>query len=175
MSTPTNPIPEPPPRGRIAWFNGNHVAANILMFFLIIGGIISAATMRTETFPSIDLRLITVTVPYPGATPYEVADSITSRVEQALQGIEGVKRIASTPSEGMGVINVELKDFADADDVYNEVDTAVSGLSGFPPANAERPIVKKARPTPNVLTLAIHGNTPESTLRFWADTIEDEL
>ncbi len=163
------------PRGLIAWFNDNHVAANILMLFLVVGGLISASNMRTETFPSIDPRLITVTVPYPGATPYEVADGITSRVEHALQGIEGVKRITATASEGSGVINVELNDFADADDVYNEVETAVNGLVAFPPADAERPVVVKARPTPNVLTLAIFGEAPEKTLRFWADTIEDEL
>ncbi len=163
------------PRGLIAWFNDNHVAANILMLFLVIGGLISAASMRTETFPSIDPRLVSVSVIYPGATPYEVADGITSRVEQAVQGIEGVKRITATASEGRGVINVELNDFADADDVYNEVETAVNGLVAFPPADAERPVVVKARPTPNVLTLAIFGDAPEKTLRFWADTIEDEL
>ncbi|GAB5561765.1 MAG: efflux RND transporter permease subunit [Synoicihabitans sp.] len=163
------------PRGLIAWFNDNHVAANILMMFLVIGGIISATQMRTETFPAIDPRLITVSVPYPGATPYEVADGITSRVEQALQGIEGVKRITSTASEGLGLVRVELNDFADADDVYNEVETAVNSLVSFPPADAERPIVTKVKATPNVLTLAIFGEASEKTLRFWADTIEDEL
>ena len=167
--------PEPRPTGLIAWFNDNHVAANILMVFLVLGGVVSALSMRTETFPSIDPRVITVTVPYPGATPYEVADSITSRIEEAVQGIEGVKRVTATASEGRGVVRVELKDFVDADDVYNEVDTAVNGLTAFPPADAERPVVVKARPTPNVLTLAIHGDAPEQTLRFWADTIEDEL
>jgi len=169
------PSPEPKPTGLIAWFNDNHVAANILMAFLIVGGIISVATMRTETFPSIDPKLITVVVPYPGATPYEVADSITSRVEEALQGIDGVKRIASTASEGRGIINVELDDFADGDNVYNEVETAVNSLTAFPPANAERPIVSRVRATPNVLTLAIYGEASERTLRFWGDTIEDEL
>ncbi len=174
MASP-DPHPEPRPTGLIAWFNDNHVAANILMAFLVIGGLVSTLNMRTETFPSIDPRVITVTVPYPGATPYEVADSITSRIEEAVQGIEGVKRVTATASEGRGVVSIELKDFADADDVYNEVDTAVSGLTAFPPADAERPIVVKARPTPNVLTLAIYGDAPEKTLRFWADTIEDEL
>jgi multidrug efflux pump subunit AcrB len=162
-----NPISEPPPKGLIAWFNDNHVAANILMGFLVIGGIISVSGLRTETFLSIDPQRITITVPYPGATPYEVADSITSRVEQAVQGIEGVKRITATASEGRGVITVELKDFADGDNVYHEVDTAVNALTAFPPANAERPIVSRVRSTPNVLTLAIYGGAPENTLRFW--------
>ncbi|MEM0912199.1 MAG: efflux RND transporter permease subunit [Pseudomonadota bacterium] len=162
-------------RGLISWFINNPVAANIMMFLFVIGGIISATSMRTETFPSLDPKMITVSVPYPGATPYEIADAITSRVEEALLGIDGVKRIASTATEGSGIINVELEDFADTDNVYNEVETAVNSLSEFPPQDAERPVITKAKVTPNVLTLALYGDAPEATLRFWAQTIEDEL
>ncbi len=161
--------------GLINWFIHNHVAANILMMLFIIGGILGVKAMRTETFPSIDPRLITVSVVYPGATPYEVADAITRRVEEDLVGIEGVKRVSSIASEGAGIINVELLDFANADDVYNDVETAVNSLIDFPPENAERPIIKKARVTPNVMTLAIHGNVNDFTLKYWAETIEDEI
>ena len=61
-------------RGLISWFANNHVAANIMMMLFIVGGFASMTNMRTETFPQIDPRLIVVTVAYPGATPYEVAD-----------------------------------------------------------------------------------------------------
>ena len=86
--------------GLIYWFVENHVAANILMLLFVVGGIVTVKNMKTETFPSIDPRLVTVSVVYPGASPNEVADSITSRVEDELVGIEGVKRVASTASEG---------------------------------------------------------------------------
>ena len=167
--------PEKKPKGIINWFIHNHVAANILMFLFIIGGIISVKSMRTETFPSIDPKIITVSVAYPGATPYEIADSITSRIEEEVVGIEGVKRVASTATEGVGSINVELLDFSDPDNVYNEVETAVNSLIDFPPKNAQRPIISKMRVTPNVMTLAIHGNVNEYTIKHWAETIEDEL
>lgn len=161
--------------GLISWFLDNHVAANILMLLLVVGGIVTVNNMRTETFPSIDPRLITVSVAYPGATPFEVADSITNRVEESLLGIEGVKRVASNASEGSGRINVELFDFANADDVYNDVETAVNSLIDFPPEDAERAIISKVRVTPNVLTLALHGDVEEGVLKYWAETIEDEL
>ncbi|MEO0511166.1 MAG: efflux RND transporter permease subunit [Verrucomicrobiota bacterium] len=167
--------PIQPERGIIAWFGENHVAANILMLFLIIGGILSIAAMRSETFPSIDPKQINITVPYPGATPSEVADSITSRVEESLQGIDGVKRVTSTASEGIGVVSVELEDFADGEQVYNDVETAVNGLSAFPPEDAERPTISRLRATPNVLTLAIYGDVDEHGLRYWSDFIDDEL
>jgi len=159
----------------ISWFIDNHVAANILMLLLLVGGIISVMGMRTETFPTIDPRLIAVSVNYPGATPYEIADSITRRVEEELVGIEGVKRIASTASEGYGVVNIELEDFIDADDVYNEVETSVNSLINFPPQDAEKPIISKVKVTPNVLTLAIYGDVDEYSLRYWADFVEDQL
>jgi len=161
--------------GLIAWFADNHVAANILMFLFLAGGIFSVFNMRTETFPAIDPKLINVSVVYPGASPYEVADSITKRVEEALLGTEGVKRISSRASEGIGVVNVELEDFVNADDVYNDVDTAVNSLSDFPPADAERVSINKVKVTPNVLSLALHGNVSEDVLKYWAETIEDEL
>jgi len=162
-------------RGIIAWFAHNHVAANILMMLFLVGGVFSISQMRSETFPSIDPKLITIAVPYPGATPFEVADSITSRVEEALIGTEGVKRITSKASEGYGVITVELEDFANGDDVYNDVETSVTSLSDFPPEDAERAIITKVKITPEVLNLALHGDVPEETLKYWAETIENEL
>lgn len=163
------------PRGYISWFIHNHVAANILMLLFIVGGLMSAVTMRTETFPTIDPRLITVTVPYPGATPYEVAESITNRVEEGLVGLDGVKRITATASEGVGVVQVELYDFTNADDVLSDVETAVDSLIDFPPDNAERPRVVKVRVTPQVMTLALYGNASEHALKYWAEQIEDEI
>lgn len=164
-----------PQKGLIAWFAHNHVAANIMMVLFLVGGLISIFNMRSETFPQIDPRLITISVVYPGATPYEIEDSITSRVEESLIGIEGVKRISSKASEGYGLINVELEDFANADDVYNDVETNVNALSDFPPEDAERPIVSKTKITPSVMMLALHGEVDEGTLRYWAENIEDEL
>ena len=112
--------------GPVAWFVKNHVAANILMMLFIFGGILSVLGMRSETFPSIDPKLITISVSYPGATPYEIATSITKRAEEALIGIDGIKRISSRASEGNGLIKIHLEDFVDPDDVYNDVETTIS-------------------------------------------------
>ena len=161
--------------GLISWFAGNHVAANILMMLFLVAGLFSVMSMRSETFPQIDPRTVVVSVTYPGATPYEIEDAITSRVEDSLVGITGVKRITSTASEGYGYVTVEMEDFADADDVYSDVETNVNALSDFPPENAERPTITKTKLTPNVMNLALHGEVSEHVLRYWGETIEDEL
>jgi len=175
MTKPISEMDTPPARGLIQWFISNKVAANILMLFFVVGGLISVGSMRTQTLPDIDPYLITVSVVYPGATPNEVANSITRRVEESLKGIDGVKRIASTASEGLGIINVNIMDLVDADQVYNRVETAVNSLQDCPPEEAERPVVTHERPTPKILSLAGHGNTEKATSKYGAENIEEEI
>lgn len=167
--------PTGPGFGLIRWFAHNHVAANLLMIFLIGGGLFALMNMRTETFPSIDPRLITVTVPFPGATSFEVEDGITSRVEEAVLGIEGVKRVTSVADEGSGVVSVEMEEFADAEQVRNDVETEVDRLADFPPENAEDPVIVKQKPKPSVITLVLYGQAEEKALKHWAERIEADL
>lgn len=159
----------------IAWFAGNHVAANILMVMLVVGGAFAVMNTRTEVFPNIDPNLISVSVPYPGATPFEVVDGITSRVEDSLVGIDGIKRVSSTANEGFGSINIELEDFVNQQDVYKDVESAINALIDFPPASAEKPVIQQIKLNPNVLNLALHGDVDESTLKHWASTIESDI
>jgi len=163
------------PKGLVAWFAHNHVAANIIMLFLIIGGIFAVLNMRSETFPSIDPKMITVTVPFPGSTPFEVEDAITSRVEEAVMGIDGVKRVTSTAQEGAGVVQIELEDFANPNDVRNDVETEIDRLADFPPEDAEDPVIVKLKPTPPVITLALYGDVPEKTLKYWGEKISEDM
>lgn len=161
--------------GIIGWFIGNHVAANLLLVFFVVGGLLAGFSMRTELFPTVDPRMITVRVPYPGATPHEVEDGVTRRVEQALTGIEGVKKVISIAQENLGVVTLEVEEFANADDVLDDAETAVGRLADFPPRDAESPTIVKAKPQPNVITLVLYGDVPELTLKRWAERLEDEM
>ena len=159
----------------IKWFLNNPVAANILVIAMVLGGLISLQGMRAETFPSFDPRLISISVVYPGATPYEIADSITIRIENSVLGIDGIKQVKSTALEGYAAVNISLDAYADPDYVYNEIETAVNGLSKFPPEGAEKIVIKRLKPTSNVMTLVLHGDVNEPALRYWAKLIDDEL
>jgi hypothetical protein len=121
-----------PGRGLVAWFAGNPVAANLLMLLFIVGGGLTAALMPTEVFPTLSPRSIQVSTFYPGATPGDVEESITRRVEEAVLGLDGVERVRSVASEGRGTVTVELADFADAQVVKDDVETAVESLTDFP-------------------------------------------
>ena len=90
-------------RSAIAWMAENHVAANLLMVFIIVAGIISVINVKQEIFPEIPLDFITVEVVYRGATPADVEETICVKIEEAVAGIEGVERVTSVSSEGIGV------------------------------------------------------------------------
>ena len=162
-------------RGLINWFIRNPVAANLLMVVLLAGGAISAMRMQSQVFPTISPGTVTVTVPFPGATPAEVEEGITRRVEEAVLGIDGVKRVNSTASENVGIVTIETNDFVDRELVKDDVESAVDRLSDFPPENAEKPVVVAPKPTGGVVTLAVVGDVGPRALRRAAEQLERDL
>ena len=162
-------------RGLIGWFIRNPVAANLFMVVLLVGGALSAVNLQRQVFPTISPGTVVVTVPFPGATPAEVEEGVTRRVEEAVLGIDGVKRVNSTASENVGRVVVETSDFADVQLVKDDIESAVDRLSDFPPENAEKPVVIAPKPTGGVVTLAVVGDLDPMTLRRAAEDIERDL
>ena len=85
----------------IAFFARNGVAANLLMFAIIIAGgaVLWQRSIPLEVFPEFPSNFININVPYRGATPEEVEESIVIRVEEAVADVEGIETIFSTASE----------------------------------------------------------------------------
>lgn len=164
-----------PGKGLVGWFVDNPVAANLLMILFLAGGFVTALTMPTEVFPTLSPGQVQVSVIYPGATPGDVEESITRRVEEAVLGIDGVERVRSVASEGRGTVTVELRQFADAQIVKDDVETAVDSIADFPPAEAEQVQVRVPQPVTTVLTLALTGPVSETTLREAGESVERAL
>ena len=88
-------------KGLIDWFIDNKVAANLLMLFILVGGSITVIGMKQEVFPNVDPDMITVSVIYPGATPEEIEEGICIKIEEEVEGLDGVKRVTSSASENV--------------------------------------------------------------------------
>ncbi|MCY4129784.1 MAG: efflux RND transporter permease subunit [Gammaproteobacteria bacterium] len=161
--------------GPMGFFARNAVAANLLMSVFLVGGLWMATNLNSAVFPTIKPGIVAVNVPYPGATPSEVEEGITRRVEEAVAGIQGVYRVQSVASEGRGSINVELTDFADEDEVYEDVKSAVDRLVDFPPQRAEEAEVTIAEAVSSVMQLVVSGPVPETELRSAAEFLQDAL
>ena len=162
--------------GFIAWFAGNSAAANLLMLFLIVGGVLSGIHLVVQNFPAIDTRTVTVTVRSPGSSAKEVEEDVNRRVEEAVIGLPGVERVVSTATQGLGRVEVEVAEFAEPADVLNEVEGAVGAIEKFPPLNAERPEVEIRRAALEVMTLAVSSSrVGENELRLAAEELRDGL
>ena len=158
----------------IAWFAGNHVAANLLMLFFVAGGLVMAFTMKIEVFPETSLDKISITVEYPGASPAEVEESVTSRIEEKIAGIDGVRRIDSVSREGMSSITVELMQGWDLAKALDEVKAEVDRITTLPD-EAEKPLVREITRRAQVLWAAVYGDAPESTLKALAEQMQDDI
>ena len=80
----------------IAWFAQNHVAANLVMVLLVAGGLAAMSSINQKSFPDIEVEVISVRVPFLGATPEEVEEGVCVRVEEKIQGIAGIQKITSS-------------------------------------------------------------------------------
>jgi multidrug efflux pump subunit AcrB len=161
-------------RGLIAWFASNHVAANLLMWFIIVAGLISVLTIRKQTTPEIDLNLIRIQVPYLGAAPQEVEEGVVVKIEEAVQDIQGIVEIQSRASEGVGTVTLEISRDRDINEVLTLVKTRVDAIATFP-ALTEKPVIFKLEPNTPVIFLAIHGQLDDRSRKLIAQDMRDEL
>ncbi len=161
-------------RGGIAWFARNPVAANLMMVFIIASGVIATGAVTEEIFPEIDLDRISIQVPYLGAAPEEVEEGVVVRIEEAIQGVDGIKEIVSTAAEGNASIMVELELGADARRVVDEVKNNVDSITTFP-LETEEPIIRELIARNQVADVAISGQTDIFALKLLAEEVRDEL
>lgn len=172
MSTP-RPLPSQR-TGAIAWMARNPVAANLLMVFFVVGGIVLGGRVKQEVFPEFTIDMVSISVAYPGASPEEVEQGIVLAVEDAVSGLDGVKRVTSTSGEGFGSVNVELLLGAEHARAQQDVQSAVDGIVSFP-VDAERPRIQLISTRNRVVSLAVSGDFDERVLRDRAEHMRDAL
>ncbi len=161
-------------RGLIGWFAKNHVAANLMMFAIILGGVWSLVIVKKETMPEFRTNRVQIQVPYRGGAPEEVEKGVVLRVEEAIESIEDIKEITATASEGAGTVTVDLNEGVEVSDMLDELKLAVDGISTFP-AETERPTFREMKFTIPVLNVQVAGELDETTMKRLADTIREEI
>ena len=158
----------------ISWFVHNKVAANLLMMILVAGGIIALPQLYLEEFQEVKVEGVQIRIPYLGAAPQEVESAVCIRVEEALEGTEGVDTVRSTASEGMCSIIAELVEGVDISKTANDIRSKVDAIDSFP-AETERPITSEITVTATVLQLVVFGDTSEQGLKSLTQTIRDDI
>jgi multidrug efflux pump subunit AcrB len=161
-------------RGIFAWFCRNPVAANVIIGIVMVVGLWSLFTTKQEVFPEVRLDIVAVTLVYPGASPDEVEKGVTLPAEEAIRGIDGIKRITSQSSESGAVIFIELLLGEDTDEVRSRIQAAIDRVTTFP-EGAEKPQVFELTNRFQVISLVIYGNQSERTLKEVAERAREDL
>ena len=144
-------------RGAIAWMANNPVASNLLMIVIMAAGLFGMFSVTQEVFPSFELDTVTISVPYPGASPAEVEQGIVLAIEEKVRGIDGIKRVTSTANENVGTVAAELLIDANPEKVLSDIKTEVDRIQTFP-EEAEEPSVTLLSPRREVISLVIAGD-----------------
>ncbi len=158
----------------IAWFAENHVAANLLMAFILVAGVWTGYTIKLEIFPETSLDLITITTTYSGASPSEVEEGVVRKIEEQVAGLAGIKRIDSKAREGVGSVTIEVMKDWDLKKLLDEVKSEVDRLTTLPD-EAEKPLIREITRRREVIDLAVYGEAPESTIKHLAERIRDDI
>lgn len=161
-------------RGPIAWMAGNSVAANLFMVVLVLGGLMVIPTVKQEVFPEFELDIISIAVPYPGASPSEVEQGILLAAEEAVRGLDGIKKVTASAKEGIGTVVVELMTGTNANKALQDVKNAIDRITSFP-EDAERPLVQLLTNRREVISLIIYGDLDEGTLRHLGEKAREDI
>lgn len=162
----------------IARFVKYPIYANLIIAFVVLAGGAALLSMRKSFFPEMESRYIGVSVFYPGASPVEMEEGVTSRIEEAIRGLIGIKEITSTSVENRASVQIETTGEYDINEVLMEVKNAVDGISSLPTA-AERPIVSKVRSRAPALYLDLIPDEGKDvdlmTLKEYAQRVEEDF
>lgn len=160
--------------GPIAWMAQNAVASNLLMFVLIIGGLVMGSQVKQEVFPEFDLDIISVGVPYPGASPAEVEQGIVLAIEEQVRSLDGVKRVTASAAEGAAGVTIELELGTNPNKALADVKSAIDRITSFP-EDSEEPTVSLVSNRREVIAVAVYGDESEEVLRQIAEDVKDDL
>lgn len=161
-------------KGLIAWFARNSVAANLLMIFILVGGFLTIQTINKQMFPQVKINWISYAAPYPGAAPQEVEEGITIKIEEALETVQGLKRVITYSNRGYsnGWFEVEL-DY-DPQVVLEEVKSAIDSIPSFPDG-MERIKVEREKFRQEVMYISLYGDLTNGELKELGRKIHNEV
>ena len=160
--------------GPLTYMAKHRVAANLLMGFVILGGFVALGTLVVEVFPEFSLDRISISVPYPGATPDDIEESILLKIEEQLESVTGIDEMTSTAAEGMGSVQLQLELGEDVSATFDVVQAELDQIITFP-VDAERPEIREVTNRQSAIKLAIFGDVAERTLKEIAYRTEDAL
>lgn len=159
----------------IDYFVDNSVIVNLISIMIVIIGITSVYNLNKETFPAVDFNFINITTTYPGAAAEEIERLVTIPIERELKGVDGIDELNGLSLEATSVISLKIDPDSSTDEVFDEVQDALSNIAAELPEDVKAPQIKKAtNKNRSLMTYGIFG-TNEMELRKKGKKIQDYL
>jgi multidrug efflux pump subunit AcrB len=159
----------------IEWFAKNHVAANLMMFCIMLMGYTAVKKdIPLELMPEFALGLITVTTVLPGGNPESIEATITARIEESVADLEGVKKITSRSAENVSSVSIEIESGYDDKALLSDVKNRIDALNTLP-ADAERPVIDLANIPIQVIGIVVYGDVDYDLLFQTASDMREAL
>ena len=156
-------------------FARNTVFANIVLLFIFCGGLLAISQLSRETFPDIELDIIRVSMVWPGADPEEVEEGISRRIEEAIDGLEGIREFHTVSGEHVALALMEVEEGYDIRRIKEDVRNAIDTITTFP-GTAESPIVQEFIIRHRVMMLSLTSpDMSDIELRKYAEDLKDEI
>lgn len=150
-----------------------------LIIFLMVAvlGISTIMTMPRSEDPDINAPQFPVVVVYPGTSPKDMEEMVVDKLEQRIFGLEDIKRIKTTISDGLAVLFVEYKYSSDVDEKYQELVREVNAARDELPKEIAAIEVRKVQPSDvNVIQLAlVSENASMVRLKEEAERLQEQL
>jgi multidrug efflux pump subunit AcrB len=156
------------------WFIRNPVATNLIMLLIIIGGIFTLLSMRIEGFPKLPADTVQIDTTFTGAYTEQVDRQITQKIEKALEGLQGVKKIQSTSSEGYSSIRVQKNDGYGLQRLLDDIRLRLDGIYNLP-QEADKPVISRNDFDSFALIVQLYGETDAHTLQRLGRQVREDL
>ncbi len=157
------------------WFIRRPKVVNLIIVFIILAGVISLFNIKKQGYPSVDYGWISVSTIYPGASPSDVEEKVTIKLEESLKGVDGIKKSSSYSMESYSGIFLQVDDNADISKVRDDVKEKVDKVTDLPD-DAKKTVVSvlDVNSTP-VIEVAITGDASYNEKRAYAEDLEKKL
>ncbi|MEM7497694.1 MAG: efflux RND transporter permease subunit [Pseudomonadota bacterium] len=160
--------------GVIGWTARHPVVPNLLMLLLVIGGLIAMQRVVKELFPPFNDPYVMVHVALPGATPGEVMEALTLRLEEPVSELSKAGPIHSWSVQGRATLAFDAKVESDKPELLAEAQQVISTLRTLP-EDAERPRVHLNNEPKPILDVHVHGDLDPPALRAAAELVRSRL
>lgn len=160
----------------LGFFIKNYRFTYLIIFFIVVMGFFSMFTIPREAEPEVEVPFAVVNTVYPGATPTDVEELVTNKIEDRIKNLENLKNFTSSSGQGFSSIFVEFFAEADLAESFRKLREAVDNAEPELPDEAELPAVTEINFNDfPIVTYSLVGDYGEIELKEFADLLQDEF